>query len=212
MIIDNSGSTNSPVAAEHSSSARLASSVDTQVTQTHQPLSEQWQSLVLPRSELRVCECVGSSALQKFVTQRDKLPADLLAFVTCYSAEEYARQSARLFLTADGNGGYGIHHGELISVFSLPGYRYGSHLVRTAIEHGAWHLSCFDPGGALTRFYGAHGFKQTSSVPWNQAYAPKEWNYKRFGTPDLIHMELPGELREESTLLAGSTLRQRGTA
>jgi hypothetical protein len=53
-------------------------------------------------------------------------------------------------------------------------------------EHGANWLNNFD--GPLTEFYLAEGFKVDTRDSWNEEYAPPEWNYDLFGTPDYVTM------------------------
>lgn len=84
--------------------------------------------------------------------------------------------------------GYGVtEEGELVSVFSLPGAKQGVYAVDHAMDNGAKKLCCFDTG--LVEFYESFGFKVTGKVPWNNDYAPANWDYKKFGKPYLVYME-----------------------
>jgi hypothetical protein len=78
----------------------------------------------------------------------------------------------------------------LASLFSYPGARYGSLLVEAAKLLGAHRLSCFDCEGVLPRFYARHGFKEVERCRWDPQYAPAQWNYDLFGTPDVVEMSL----------------------
>lgn len=135
-------------------------------------------------------ECLQVEEKRQFVSQRDRLRPDLLAFLTPATAEQYERSGVRLFLTPDGQGGYGLRGEELVSVFSLCKSQPGSELVRDAIARGARVLDCFDANGVLTKFYLKLGFREVSREPWNDAFAPPGWDYHRFGRPDLVQMSL----------------------
>jgi hypothetical protein len=37
--------------------------------------------------------------------------------------------------------------------------------------------------------YGEHMFVPTNKLSWDDQYAPKDWNYERFGRPDVVEME-----------------------
>ncbi|MFN8612963.1 MAG: hypothetical protein U0931_35820 [Vulcanimicrobiota bacterium] len=134
--------------------------------------------------------CLTLEERLRFVAQRDLLPPELLAFLTAASLEAYERMGVRLYLTPDGQGGYGLRGDELVSLFSLRKGGLGSELAREAIARGARRLECFDANGKLTRFYHQLGFREIRREPWNDDFAPPDWNYQRFGRPDLIEMEL----------------------
>ncbi len=134
-------------------------------------------------------ECKLSSQQENFISQRNQLEEDLLAFLTPATADDYARRGVRLFLTADGQGGYGLNGDELISVFSLGKSRLGPQLVRDAIARGARRLDCLDANGVLANFYCKMGFVEVARKPWDDQFAPKGWNHERFGRPDLVTME-----------------------
>ncbi len=148
------------------------------------------ESAHLPTPALITEECLNRTERERFIAQRDKLSPDLRPFLTLFSIEEYDRDRVRLFLTADGNGGYGLKDGELISVFSLGGTRLGPALVHDAIIRGARKLECLDAHNHLSRFYARVGFIEIQRIPWDDQYAPADWNYARFGRPDLVFMEL----------------------
>ncbi len=135
-----------------------------------------------------VVECSTVEDMARFIASRDSLPNDLRGFLMPYSREKYVAKEARLFLTADGRGGFALIRDELASLFSLPGARYGDMLVRSAIEEGANTLSCFDNCGKLVSLYSRHGFKETLRVPWNDEFAPQAWDYAAWGRPDYVEM------------------------
>ena len=54
----------------------------------------------------------------------------------------------------------------------------------TAIENGGNKLDNYD--GYLTRNYTQFGFIPVARVAFNEQYAPENWNYEKFGKPDVI--------------------------
>lgn len=91
----------------------------------------------------------------------------------------------RLWISHDGNSGYGISgDGELVSVFSTV-KGHGSHAVRHAISQGATHLTAFD--GHLPKFYGQFGFKERGRTP--------NWTA---GGPDVVSMALSPVAKSKS--------------
>lgn len=139
--------------------------------------------------EQALIECYSRQELERFVSARDSLPRHLQGFIVAYTLDEYVGTGARLFLTQDGRGGFALIGGELASLFSLPGARYGDLLVQQAVELGATKLSCFDAVGKLPALYGRHGFKETFRAPWDDSLAPRNWSYDDWGRPDYVEMK-----------------------
>jgi predicted GNAT family N-acyltransferase len=104
------------------------------------------------------------------------------------SVDEYLQQRARLFLTHDGKGGFGIIGTEVVSLFSYPEARHGTALMTRALEEGASFLSCFDVNGYLPRFYERFGFQEVARYSFDRDLAPSNWLYDELGTPDVIQM------------------------
>ncbi len=50
------------------------------------------------------------------------------------------------------------------------------------------YLNIFCIGDKLKNLYNNFGFEITSTIRWNDELAPKNWNYDRFGRPDLYIM------------------------
>ncbi len=145
-----------------------------------------------PTREIETFECLTPAERKVFVSQRDRLPVELAAFLTPWTLEQYDAAGVKLFLHRSLQAGYGLLNGELISVFSLPGSALGRDVVLDAVERGATHLDCLIPHDKLKRLYEGCGFVEVSRVPWDDAYAPIGWNYDRFGKPDLIFMRVEG--------------------
>jgi len=95
-------------------------------------------------------------APEEFITQRDKLPLSLRAFLDPHTKEKYEEMEAALFLSEDNNSGFGLKpDGGLISVFSLEKEK-GPKLVQEALSRGAKYLSCC--GEKLKELYEETGF------------------------------------------------------
>ena len=81
---------------------------------------------------------------------------------------------------------------ELVSVMVDPAHRgkgIAHKLVSRAVANGATHLTCFDFQG-LPSLYASHGFAEVERSPWNDDYAPENWNYDCHGRPDYLVMKL----------------------
>lgn len=79
------------------------------------------------------------------------------------------------------------HDNEIKGLFNVsPISGLGELLLYHAIEEGGDHLSCFE--GHLSEWYEDHGFEVTDRTPWNDEYAPPNWDYERFGRPDVVTM------------------------
>ena len=62
-------------------------------------------------------------------------------------------------------------------------------MLREAIRLGGSKLDCFD--GYLPKFYARNGFQETKREPWNDDFAPADWDYETMGRPDIVFMALP---------------------
>lgn len=124
----------------------------------------------------------------EFISSRDKLHHDLFAFLTPHTEVDYKNKGTKLFLSEDMQSGFGVNpDGELISVFALERQR-GKILVAEAMKHGAKYLSCM--GDHLLEMYSEFGFSSVEILKWDNKFAPKNWNYERFGTPNIYDMKL----------------------
>lgn len=142
-----------------------------------------------------------SKALQSAMSPSDatesalKKAALTKANITPYTPEDYSQ--FKTFLSADKQSGYAVKPGamteagmdELVSVFSKPKGR-GPEMLQHAVDvGGAKQLDAFDIRGKLPELYGSE-FKETSRMKFDPQYAPKDWDYQRVGTPDVIGMQL----------------------
>ncbi len=124
-----------------------------------------------------------------FIAQRDKLPADLRAFLTLHPPEEYIKMGAKLHLSETKLSGFGLKpDGELISVFSMPGAHEGHRAIEAAIKAGATKLDCL--GEPLREIYEGHGFEVKKWMPWEEGHRPNGWDEQKHGKPNVYYMEL----------------------
>ena len=112
------------------------------------------------------------------------------AFLTRYTLDEL--RSFRVFLSENKLVGYGIKpDGELVNLFNSSGVRgAGQEAIVQAIANGATKLDAMAVG-FLQAYYEDAGFVVTERVKWDDQYAPKDWDYKKYGRPDIIYMEYP---------------------
>jgi hypothetical protein len=135
-----------------------------------------------------------TASISDFIFYRDKLNSDLFAFLTPHTEQDYENKGTKLFLSDDFLSGFGINpDGELISVFALERER-GKILVAEAMKNGATYLSCM--GDHLLEMYSEFGFSPVEILEWNNQFAPKNWNYDRFGTPNIYEMKLINPYKE----------------
>lgn len=126
----------------------------------------------------------------KFTETRNQMPETLSVFLTTYTSTDYIEMNATCYLSNDEKSGYAIKtDGDLISVFSIPGANQGSNAIKSAIENGATKLDCISD--FLKTIYEKFGFVEYNREKWCDEYAPHNWNYERFGRPDIIYMKIP---------------------
>lgn len=107
------------------------------------------------------------------------------AFVDQHTVEEYSQMSF-LFLTLDNKAGVAITtDNNIVSVFN-GGEQKGvlKTLLPVAIEFGGDRLDNYD--GKLSTIYELYGFNPISNVPFDETFAPDDWNYERDGKPDIV--------------------------
>lgn len=123
-----------------------------------------------------------------FISQRNQTSAQYQVFITPYTAAQYASMGATCYLSNDQRSGYALTaEYDLISVFSLTGANQGPDAMASAIENGAATLDCI--GEFLVQYYAGYGFKEYKRIQWDDAYAPKNWDYDQFKRPDIIYMK-----------------------
>ena len=111
------------------------------------------------------------------------------AQVEIKSAEELA--SARLFRTENGSGFAIKPDGDIVAVFQS-GNETGSvgyAMIQAAVQAGGRKLDAFDT--FLPGIYETAGFRPVARLPWNDEFAPDNWNKETFknfnnGEPDVV--------------------------
>ncbi len=71
----------------------------------------------------------------------------------------------------------------------------GKILVAEARKRGATYLSCM--GDHLLELYSEFEFSPVEVLRWDNQFAPKNWNYERFGTPNIYDMRLVNKYKQE---------------
>ena len=125
-----------------------------------------------------------------FISRRRFIIPSLKPFLTFFDMHELS--VSRLYVSEECNSlvGYAINpDSELFNLFNNSGVRgLGKHAIIDAIERGANNLLCFD--GKLPKLYAQYGFVITDVQCWNDHYAPENWNYKKYGHPNVIQMRI----------------------
>lgn len=115
-------------------------------------------------------------------------------FLTPYTAEEL--KDYRLFLNKEGVGYALSPSGDMIGVFnnsSTPGA--GREAIVHGISNGAKTLDAI--GGYLPEYYNQFGFVEEKRLPWEDKYAPKGWNYEKYGRPEIVFLRYPESLSRD---------------
>jgi len=109
-----------------------------------------------------------------------------------YEPADY--EGMRLFTSPDKKAGFAIKpDGDIVSVFSHPDNPRGAaeHLLDVAVANGGNKLDAFDT--FLPKVYAKEGFKVVARMPWNDTYAPADWDAGAMskyngGKPDVVFM------------------------
>jgi hypothetical protein len=116
------------------------------------------------------------------------------ASVYVYPTEDY--RDMDLWLTADGTAGAALHGDDIVSVFNTgtnPANKgFVQHAMATAQAAGGTHADAFDT--VLPKLYAQAGMTTVARVPWNDEYAPPDWDYDTFakfngGRPDVVFLK-----------------------
>ena len=111
------------------------------------------------------------------------------AQVEIKSADELA--NARLFRTENGSGFAVKPDGDIVALFQSGNEtgRIGYGMIQAAIEAGGKKLDAFDT--FLPGIYETAGFRPVARLPWNDEFAPDNWDKNTFkafnnGEPDVV--------------------------
>lgn len=82
--------------------------------------------------------------------------------------------------------------GDIVSVHNNSGIgNISEPLLRMAIKYGGTKLDHFD--GRLSNIYEPLGFKEYDRYKWDDQYAPKNWDYEKYGKPDVVMRRLQNQ-------------------
>ncbi|WP_419788057.1 hypothetical protein [Pseudodesulfovibrio sp.] len=140
-----------------------------------------------PHSRLRL----RKTSPEKYLKQRNTMSQRRQAYLTPYTADAMRGWDVRM---SDDGVGYVLKpNGELIGVVNSSGVPgRGTEAVVDAISRGAKQLDCID--GFLTGYYTDFGFREVGRAPWDDAQAPKGWDYDTYGRHDIVFFEYPEHL------------------
>ena len=119
---------------------------------------------------------------------RQLLFSKRLEFLTLYTIKEL--ELCKLYITTGGGVGFGLTpDGDIFNLFNNTDVKFcGLEALDFAITKGGRKVFCFD--GFLTRYYEERGFRVTVRVKWLEDFAPDNWNYKKYGRPDIVWLTL----------------------
>lgn len=112
------------------------------------------------------------------------------AFLTPYTKEQFEETKTQTFQVPGYEIGFALKpqpDGELdiVSVHNNTDIKgVGEALIDSAIRLGGTTLDHFD--GFLSDFYSKKGFDEYERYPWNDEYAPANWDMEQYGTPDVV--------------------------
>jgi hypothetical protein len=117
-----------------------------------------------------------------------------LEFLTINTEKELDKSD--LYIATGSGVGFAISSDrELFNLFNNTGTKLcGREAVDYALTKGARKVFCFD--GFLCKYYEKWGFKVYDRLPWSETLAPKNWDYKTYGKPDVVWLELPANFHE----------------
>lgn len=98
----------------------------------------------------------------------------------------------RNYLSADGSAGFSITpDGDVVSVVRHSDSKVAGltpAMMQLSIDLGGRTLDAFDIKGKLPSIYQSAGWKEVARTPFNDEFAPKDWDYESLGRPDIVFM------------------------
>ena len=129
---------------------------------------------------------------EEFIPNRERTKRP--EFLTPYNKDEMSAWDN--YLTDDGVGFSLTDKQDIVGIFNNSGKRgAGQEAVVTAINKGGKTLD--NIGGFLDDYYSKFGFKIKEKLKWDDQYAPKGWNYEKYGRPEITLWEYPKGLSRE---------------
>lgn len=115
-------------------------------------------------------------------------------FLSKYTAEELKNHNVQTYQLNGYHIGYALKPDEdgvdIISVHNNePNIKgVGDALIESAKANGGTKLDHYD--GFLSDLYSKHGFEEYDKYKWDDQYADPNWDYERYGRPDVILRKL----------------------
>lgn len=115
-------------------------------------------------------------------------------FLSKYTAEELKNHNVQTYQLNGYHIGYALKPDEdgvdIISVHNNePNIKgVGDALLESAKANGGTKLDHYD--GFLSDLYSKHGFEEYDRYKWDDQYADPNWDYERYGRPDVILRKL----------------------
>ena len=115
-------------------------------------------------------------------------------FLSKYTAEELKNHNVQTYQLNGYHIGYALKPDEdgvdIISVHNNePNIKgVGDALIESAKANGGTKLDHYD--GFLSGLYSKHGFEEYDRYKWDDQYADPNWDYERYGRPDVILRKL----------------------
>jgi hypothetical protein len=129
---------------------------------------------------------------EEFIPNRERTKRT--EFLTPYNKDEMSAWDN--YLTDDGVGFSLTDKQDIVGIFNNSGKRgAGQEAVVTAINKGGKTLD--NIVGFLDDYYSKFGFKIKEKLKWDDQYAPKGWNYEKYGRPEITLWEYPKGLSRE---------------
>lgn len=126
---------------------------------------------------------------KNFIIARDRTNRE--GFITPYTEMEMIREGFETYQVKGFDIGFALHklddgNVDITSVFNNEKEvrNIGDYLLKAALKHGGTQLDHFE--GKLSDIYGRNGFKEYERYKWDDNYAPKNWNYEKYGRPDVV--------------------------
>ena len=122
-------------------------------------------------------------------------PEDAWRVDDTYTVEDYEHANC---LTTEGGSCVAVKpDGDIVSVCkNMNSTDRGSDLLKRAIENGGDRLDAFGPG--LYSFYTKNGFEPVSWTPFNEEYAPHDWDSSRDAKEPVVFYRYTGKKTEMS--------------
>lgn len=126
---------------------------------------------------------------KNFIIARDRTNRE--GFITPYTEMAMIREGFETYQVRGFDIGFALHklddgNVDITSVFNNEKEvrNIGDYLLKAALKHGGTQLDHFE--GKLSDIYGRNGFKEYERYKWDDNYAPQNWNYEKYGRPDVV--------------------------